>query len=68
MVIDPLTAIGLSGNVITFVDVSTKVLFKAKQLYKSASGVTSENDVLESPIKSLKDPADKTRLKPFNIL
>jgi hypothetical protein len=63
---DPLTAIGLGGNIITFVDVSTKVLSKAKQLYKSASGATSENDELESLTKSLKNLADRTRRKPSN--
>jgi hypothetical protein len=58
---DPLTAVGLAGNIITFVDLSTKVLSRAKELYNSASGSTSENDELESLTKSLKDLADRTR-------
>lgn len=64
---DPLTAVGLAGNIITFVDLSTKVLSKAKQLYGSASGATSENDELESLTKNLKDLADRTRRKPSNM-
>jgi hypothetical protein len=64
---DPLTAVGLAGNIITFIDLSTKVVSRAKQLYESASGATSENDELESLTKNLKDLADKTRRKPPNI-
>ena len=63
---DPLTAVGLAGNIITFIDLSTKVVSRAKQLYESASGATSENDELESLTKNLKDLADRTRRKPPN--
>jgi len=63
---DPLTAIGLAGNIITFIDVSSKVLSKAKQVYDSASGATSENDELESLTKSLKDVAERARQKPVS--
>jgi uncharacterized phage infection (PIP) family protein YhgE len=41
---------------------------RAKELYKSASGATSENDELESLAKSLKNLADRTRRKPSNSL
>ncbi|KAH8766936.1 hypothetical protein F5882DRAFT_510344 [Hyaloscypha sp. PMI_1271] len=58
---DPLTAVGLAGNIITFIDLSTKVVSRAKQLYESASGATLENDELESLTKNLKDLADRTR-------
>ena len=64
---DPLTAVGLAGNIITFIDLSSKVLSTAKQLCDSASGATSENNELESLTKNLKDLADRTRRKPFNI-
>lgn len=63
---DPLTAVGLAGNIITFIDLSTKVLSRAKELYKSASGATPENDELESLTKSLKDMADRSRRQPSN--
>jgi hypothetical protein len=65
---DPLTAVGLAGNIITFIDLSTKVVSRAKQLYESASGATSENDELESLTNNLKDLADRTRRKPSNTL
>ncbi|PMD57951.1 uncharacterized protein K444DRAFT_614646 [Hyaloscypha bicolor E] len=63
---DPLTAVGLAGNIITFIDLSTKVVCRTKQLYESASGATSENDELEGLTKNLKDLADRTRRKPPN--
>ena len=63
---DPLTAVGLAGNIITFIDLSTKVVSRTKQLYESASGATSENDELEGLTKNLKDLADRTRRKPPN--
>jgi hypothetical protein len=63
---DPLTAVGLAGNIITFIDLSTKVISRTKQLYESASGATSENDELESLTRNLKDLADRTRRKPSN--
>jgi hypothetical protein len=64
---DPLTAAGLAGNIITFVDFSTKVLSRARQLYESASGATAENDELESLTKNLKGLADRTRRRPSEI-
>jgi hypothetical protein len=63
---DPLTAVGLAGNIITFIDLSTKVVSRTKQLYESASGATSENDELEGLTKNLKDLANRTRRKPPN--
>jgi hypothetical protein len=51
---DPLTAVGLAGNIITFVDFSIEVLSRARQLYDSASGATAENEELESLTKNLK--------------
>lgn len=63
---DPLTAIGLAGNIITFVDLSTKILSRTKELYESASGATTENDELESLTKNLKELAGKTRRQTSN--
>ncbi|TVY35313.1 hypothetical protein LSUB1_G005650 [Lachnellula subtilissima] len=60
---DPLTAVGLAGNIISFVDFSLKTLSKAKQLYESASGATAENEELESLTKDLKSLIDSTRRK-----
>ncbi|PMD37788.1 hypothetical protein L207DRAFT_514949 [Hyaloscypha variabilis F] len=63
---DPLTAIGLAGNIISFIDVTSKVLSKARQLYNAASGATPENDELESLTKNLRDLADRARRKSAN--
>jgi len=56
---DPLTAIGLAGNILSLIDATSKVISKARQLYDSASGTTSENDELESLTKNLKDLASR---------
>ena len=61
---DPLTAVGLAGNIITFVDFSTKLLSRARQLYESATGATEEHDELESLARNLKDLVDRTRRMP----
>jgi hypothetical protein len=62
--LDPLTALGLAGNIITFVDYSTKVLSRGRELYESATGSTEENEELESLTRNLKDLVDRTRRKP----
>ena len=40
---DPFTAIGLAGNIITFVDFGFEVVSTAREIYGSNSGATSEN-------------------------
>jgi hypothetical protein len=64
---DPLTAVGLAGNIITFVDFSIEVLSRARQLYDSAGGATAENEELESLTKNLKALADRTQRRPSDI-
>jgi hypothetical protein len=44
---DPFTAIGLAGNIITFIDFGCEVLSAAREIYSSKSGATSENKDLE---------------------
>ena len=44
---DPVAALGLAGNIVQFVDFSCKVLQDTKSLYKSTTGASAENDVLE---------------------
>lgn len=65
---DPLTAIGLAGNIISFVDFSLKTISRAKQLYESAGGATAENEELESLVKNWKSLVDSTRPKHREIL
>ena len=43
---DAAAAIGLAGNIVQFVDFAWKVLRESKDLYKSTTGSSSENDVL----------------------
>ena|SRR5438034_577290 len=44
---DPFTAIGLAGNIITFIDFGFQVVSTAREIYGSNSGTTSENEDLE---------------------
>ena len=40
--LDPLTAVSLAGTIVQFVDFSSKVVSKTRELSKSASGATEE--------------------------
>jgi hypothetical protein len=44
---DPLTVIGLVGNIVQFVDFTSKLLSKAGEVYRSADGALVENTDLE---------------------
>ena len=52
---DPVAALGLAGNIVQFVDFSCKVLQDTKGLYKSTTGASAENDVLEVICRDLID-------------
>lgn len=43
---DPFTAIGLVGNIVTFLDFGYKLISTAKGIYTSGSGATAYNDDL----------------------
>ncbi|KAK4443244.1 hypothetical protein QBC34DRAFT_213162 [Podospora aff. communis PSN243] len=45
---DPLSAIGLAGNIFTFIDIGQKVLKSANAIYSTASGATAENERLNA--------------------
>ena len=45
--LDPITAIGLAGNIVQFVDFSWSLLCESKKLYDSGTGVSAENEDLE---------------------
>jgi len=45
---DPFTAIGLVGNIITFIDFAFEIVVVAKDIHTSRSGTTSLNDELET--------------------
>jgi hypothetical protein len=59
---DPLTALGLAGNVVQFVDFSSKLLCGAYEVYSSTSGATAETADLDTVIKDLQ--AVTRRLSP----
>lgn len=42
MPIDPLTAIGLAGNIVQFIDFGTKIVSKARDIHTSAVGATRD--------------------------
>ena len=52
---DPVAALGLAGNIVLFVDFSCKVLQDTKSLYKSTTGASADNDVLEVICRDLTD-------------
>ncbi|KAG9495663.1 hypothetical protein J7337_012217 [Fusarium musae] len=43
---DPFTAIGLAGNILTFIDIGLKFVSQTKGIYDSQSSSTAENDNL----------------------
>jgi hypothetical protein len=51
--LDPLTAISLAGNVVQFVDFSSKVISKTRELIKSSHGTTQEAYNAEIVIRDL---------------
>lgn len=51
--LDPLTSLSIASSVIQFVDYSTKLVSKAKEIRKSSNGVLSENLEVESVCKRL---------------
>ena len=54
MVLDPFSALGLAGNIVQFVDFASKLFSKSKELYKSSSGATKENQELEDATDTLR--------------
>lgn len=43
MVLDPLSALSLAGNVFQLIDFSSKIVSKGQELYKSSDGALDEN-------------------------
>lgn len=50
---DPLTAIGLAGNIISFIDFSYKVVAGVNKILDSSSGMTPENAKLSALVDDL---------------
>jgi hypothetical protein len=45
MVLDPVTAVGLAGNIVQFIELSGNVISKSHEIYKSSSGAV--RDIIE---------------------
>ncbi|KAI9162965.1 small s [Paramyrothecium foliicola] len=45
---DPFSAIGLAGNILTFIDMGLRLVNTAEGVYSSVSGSTKENETLEA--------------------
>ena len=56
---DPLTAIGLASNILSFVDFSAKVVSSAIDIYVSPSGLTQENCSSEAIVAEMRHFASK---------
>lgn len=53
MVLEPLSAISLAGNVVQFIDLCSKLLAEGWELYRSSAGATALNLELEKTAESL---------------
>lgn len=66
--LDPITAIGLAGNILTFIDYSTKVISTSIDIYASTSGSTQDtqtSDMIATQMKQFAaklQPPDQTQL------
>lgn len=47
MVLDPMSALSLAGNIVQFVDFSSKIVSKGRRIYLSANGALPKNLELE---------------------
>ena len=56
---EPLSALGVAGNVVQFVDFSSKLCFTFAQLYKSASGTTKTTKEIEALTKDFTQSIDR---------
>jgi len=52
---DPISALGLASNILTFIDVAGKILAGTYEVYQSATGRTDENAHVDSVIENLHD-------------
>ncbi len=55
---DPFIALGLAGNVVTFIDFTGKLINGSLELYNSADGASASHKVLEDVTKDLENLCD----------
>ena len=58
MVLDPFSALSLTGNIVQLVDFSGRVVAHVVELYKSSSGLIKEHIELSASARSLKQTAN----------
>jgi hypothetical protein len=58
---DPLSTIGLVGNIVQFVDFGSKLISKSVELYRSTEGALDENLDTETATNHLKDLNEKLK-------
>lgn len=51
--LDPITALGIAGNVVQFIDFGLKATSKAREIHSDGKGMTAENADLEVVSKDL---------------
>ena len=54
MVLDPLSALGLAGNIVQFVDFSCKLISEAQEIYHSERGKSAKAQTLSTLAQDLK--------------
>lgn len=64
---DPLSAIGLAGNLITFVEFAFKVVGTGSEIASSARGATDRTEEDEKVYRTLNDIASKLKPKPNDL-
>jgi hypothetical protein len=50
---DPLSALGLAGNIVQFIDFGSKLVCKGRQIYKSSDGALEQHVDLEATTNDL---------------
>jgi hypothetical protein len=60
---DPLTAVGLAGNIVQFVEVASRILSAARKLHNSAHGIAIGNEESEVLALNLRDLAEVENLR-----
>ncbi|OCK79902.1 hypothetical protein K432DRAFT_354034 [Lepidopterella palustris CBS 459.81] len=58
MVLDPLSALGLAGNIVQFVDFACKLIAETRELYYSESGLSSKAETLDTITQDLRRLSD----------
>ena len=55
---DPISAIGLAGNVVAFIEFASNLIISGIELHHAKNGTTSTNDVLEKVTRDLHNVCD----------